>query len=125
MVTILLVGILGGLGAVSRYLLDRNIQGHTDSFFPFGTFAVNMLGATALGVIDGLGAIKSLPGVYVAVLCVGFVGGFTTFSTLMYESFSLLTTRGQRTFGVLNLLATVVLGIALYSIAFSFTKTFG
>ncbi len=124
MVITLMVGIFGGLGAVSRYLLDRSVQGRTKSFYPFGTFVINMLGATILGVIDALGALRILPTSFVAVLGVGFVGGFTTFSTLMYESFSLLTTKGRRRFGVTNIVASITLGVTLYFIAYTIAKGF-
>ncbi len=118
----LIVGAFGGLGAVSRYLLDRGVQSRAKSFFPFGTFAVNMLGATMLGAIDALGALRTLPASYVAVLGVGFIGGFTTFSTLMYESFFLLISRGRRLYGLTNIIVSVVLGVTLYFIAFILTK---
>ena len=83
-----------------------------------------MLGATILGVIDALGALRILPTSFVAVLGVGFVGGFTTFSTLMYESFSLLTTKGRRRFGVTNIVASITLGVTLYFIAYTIAKGF-
>lgn len=81
----------GACGSVARYLLSKLVQDNALSNFPFGTMTVNILGCLLIGMVYGLAennicispALKLL-------LTVGFCGGFTTFSTFMNESLSLL-----------------------------------
>ncbi|WP_201783084.1 fluoride efflux transporter CrcB [Pyrodictium occultum] len=85
----LLVALGGALGAVARWLFSKAIQaGHE---FPVGTLAVNVLGSILLGFV--LEA-SLLYGVFTRdqrlLIATGFAGAFTTFSTFMYESFSLV-----------------------------------
>jgi len=88
---IMLVAAGGALGSVARYLLSKAVHDTVLSVFPFGTLTVNVLGCLLLGVICGLAG----NGVAVSrgarlVMVAGFCGGFTTFSTFMNESVSLM-----------------------------------
>lgn len=88
---ILAVGAGSCLGGVVRYIASRCIRLHTDSMFPWETFAVNVSGCLIIGIIYGLldrGFQLSIP--MKLFLTVGFCGGFTTFSTFMNESYLLL-----------------------------------
>ncbi|MEH7501879.1 CrcB family protein [Neobacillus drentensis] len=79
---IIFVSIGGFFGAISRFAISR-IPNKTG--FPFATLSVNLIGAFLLGLIFGLdvkGSLYSLMGI-------GFMGAFTTFSTLMLESVKL------------------------------------
>lgn len=105
---ILVIGILGGIGSVARFLLDRTISLGTAGSFPFGTFTVNSIGAFLLGLVAALGL---PPGPEVAIEA-GALGGFTTFSTMMLESHR-LAEDGQAGLGIANFTASLVLGIAL------------
>jgi fluoride exporter len=89
---VLLAGIGGALGAVLRYLVSGIYPVYRD--IPTGTLLVNFTGSTILSMIT-FGA-NPLP--YFAD--VGFLGGFTTFSTFSYESFCLLERREFRVFGI-------------------------
>lgn len=76
------VALLGGLGAVGRYLIHSAIVRADPSEFPLATFTVNILGSFALGLLAGAGASHSL-------LLLGgtaVLGAFTTFSTWMWET---------------------------------------
>ncbi len=88
---ILLVAAGGAVGSVARYLLSKAVQSTVLTSFPFGTLAVNLLGCFALGLLCGIPALQTdrMRGVNL-LLCTGFCGGFTTFSTYMNESASLL-----------------------------------
>lgn len=77
---VLLVSIGGFLGAVCRYVLTRKIQ--HNKIFPFGTLVVNLLGAFLLGLVVGM----QIKGFLYAFIGIGFMGAFTTFSTLKLES---------------------------------------
>lgn len=99
----------GALGAGARYLLDGAIMRGRKGAFPVGILIVNILGAFLLGLLTGLGALISPP--WMAILGVGVLGGFTTFSTVSVETV-LLAQRGRRDWAWLNLLGTLGLCLA-------------
>lgn len=81
----------GAVGSVARYLLSRAVQGTVLSAFPFGTMTVNVLGCFVLGAVCGLADNSvAMSREMKLVLTMGFCGGFTTFSTFMNESASLI-----------------------------------
>ena len=81
----------GAIGAPLRYLLDLHIQARHDSVFPWGTLAVNLAGCFLFGWIWSVGAERELIGAESrAILLVGFLGAFTTFSSFAFEGVGLL-----------------------------------
>ena len=82
MIVAIAIGLLGGLGSVARFAVHRGITREHPSDFPLGTFVVNVIGAFAIGVMFGANADQDLT----LILGLGFLGGFTTFSTWMFES---------------------------------------
>ena len=106
--TILAGALAGGVGAVCRFLLVGVVQRRTGSELPLGTAVVNLVGAFAIGLVAGGEAETT-----VVVMMVGFLGGFTTFSTWMAESFRLGLVPRPRGVAILNLSLTLLLGIAL------------
>ncbi|MBT2649454.1 CrcB family protein [Bacillus sp. ISL-34] len=82
------VGFGGAAGAILRYCVILT-AGH--SFFPFGTFLINIVGSFLLGMINGYFASKKKSLVFLA-LGSGFCGGFTTMSTFSQEVVNLLQT---------------------------------
>ena len=83
---VLAVLVTSGLGAVARYGLAGIVQRRSGSTRPWGTAAVNISGALLLGVATGLHAAGRIDGDVLVVIGIGFLGGFTTFSTWMVES---------------------------------------
>ena len=76
------VVVIGGVGAVLRFLVDRTVSGRVARSFPFGTLVVNLSGALLLGFLSGLALSP-----HVALLAgTAFVGSYTTFSTWMLET---------------------------------------
>ena len=105
--TIVAIGIAGALGALARYGVDGWISRRLPSTFPWGTFAVNVSGALVLGFLMTVltEQVTAAPWVR-SGLTIGLLGGYTTFSTLSYESYRLLEG------GALGLAAANVLGSA-------------
>jgi CrcB protein len=104
----------GALGALARYGVEGAITRRVAAF-PWGTFVVNVSGSFALGfVVTLLGERLAVASWLRAALAIGFLGAYTTFSTLSLESYRLLESRSYGLAGA-NLLGSVVAGlVALY-----------
>ena len=94
-------------GGLTRYYLSGWIYGLLGRAFPYGTFAVNIIGSYFIGLIMELGLRSTfIPDTLRLGLTVGFMGGLTTFSTFSYETFKLLED-GQFIVAFANVLASV------------------
>lgn len=100
------IGLAGGVGAVTRFVVDGVVATRAVSEFPLGTFVVNLSGAFALGVVAG----AALGDDAYRLLATGLLGGYTTFSTWMFES-QRLGEDGELRLGVVNLVGSLVLGV--------------
>lgn len=111
---LVLVGVLGAAGALSRYAVGSAV-GTTS--FPWPTLAVNVAGAFLLGLVLVAGPARWDDDVVVGV-GVGFLGAFTTFSTFGVETHTLL--RGER-YGAAAayVVASVLLGVAAAALGWS------
>ncbi len=119
---IILVAIGSMLGGVARYLAAFFITKNITSAFPYGTFAVNVVGCLAIGGIYGL---SERYGWFSAdlrlFLATGFCGGFTTFSSFAYENIQLLQDKDYLTFGTYSGLS-FAFGLFAAFIGLSLTK---
>jgi CrcB protein len=115
------VGVAGFFGAIARYGLEGFVSQRTGEFFPWGTFVVNITGSFVLGFLFATlveGQSTMAPWLRTAIT-VGFVGAYTTFSTLTLETFRLiedgdLLRAAANSFGSLAAgLAAVYLGVVL------------
>ncbi|WP_277058355.1 fluoride efflux transporter CrcB [Trichlorobacter lovleyi] len=94
-------------GGLTRYYLSGWVYSLLGRAFPYGTFAVNIIGAYCIGLIMELGMRSTLLSDTLRVgLTVGFMGGLTTFSAFSYETFKLLE-EGQFLMAFANVLASV------------------
>jgi CrcB protein len=110
-VTVLLVGLGGFAGADARYLIDGWVAERVAGPFPWGTFVINISGSFAVGVLFGLAIERAiLPADIRAPLMIGFFGAYTTFSTLMLETWRLWE-NGAQTQALLNLVGSSMVGI--------------
>lgn len=102
------VGLLGGVGAVARFLLDGGVARRLGRAFPYGTLAVNLSGAFLLGVLVG----AALSADALRLVGTGLIGAYTTFSTWALESHR-LGEDGELRLGALNFAVSLLLGVAL------------
>lgn len=100
------VAVLGGIGAVLRFLVDRAVTGRLAGAFPSGIFVVNISGALLLGLLGGLA-----PDSTTALLAgVALIGAYTTFSTWMLQTLEL--GEGRRYWlAVANIVLSLAVGI--------------
>lgn len=89
---LMMIALGGALGAVSRFLLGNAVSKAIGSALPYGTFVINVIGCFAMGLLMTLIVDREmLPAAWRLFLCVGFLGGFTTFSSFGYEALMMLT----------------------------------
>jgi CrcB protein len=109
---ILLIGLGGFFGANLRYVVQVWSAGRWGSGFPYGTLLVNVTGSLCLGFIVTLATQRiAMSPDWRLFLTVGFLGGYTTFSSFTVETLSLLET-GNWTASAAYLLGNVLLGLA-------------
>ena len=101
------VALLGGAGAVARFLLDGAVSARAGRAFPWGTLAVNLSGAFALGVLAG----AALGGDARRLAATGLLASYTTFSTWALEAHR-QGEDGRFGGAALNIAAGLVLGLA-------------
>ena len=111
---ILLVGIGGALGSVSRYLLGTWILSVSRSIdFPYGTLTVNLIGCFVIGFLSQLAEARgAFTSESRALIFVGILGGFTTFSSFGNDTINLLHD-GESFNALANVGANVILGLLL------------
>lgn len=119
LVLLIFVGLAGALGALARYLFGRYVAERVSSQFPLGTLLINITGAFVIGLFFALTTRHVMGVAQQTVLATGFLGGYTTFSTMSWEGVQLVrggsTPRGFLYLGgsaLLGLLAAA-LGMAL------------
>lgn len=112
MLLVLAVALGGAAGALARYGLDRFIEHHLLTVFPWSTFVINITGCFAAGLAVVLLVDRhDTPDWVRTGIVVGFLGAYTTFSTFAQESHDLLS-QGHAALGVADAAGSVVVGIA-------------
>jgi fluoride exporter len=104
---LLLVAVGGAAGSVLRFLCQRALN---NSFFPYGTLAVNIAGCLLIGILFGFFQKGNFSSNFYLLLVSGFCGGFTTFSAFTQESIVLLTQQRWTLF-LLYVLGSVTAGL--------------
>ena len=113
MYRILLIGLAGLVGTLTRYSLSAWVDTRWDSALPTGTMAVNLIGCFVIGVVVHLAERQYLldPDIRAAIL-VGLLGGFTTFSSYAVQTFNLLVA-GRILLAAANLAISNIAGLVL------------
>ena len=118
---IILVGAGGFIGASLRYLTSNWLIQSSRLGFPVGTFSVNLLGCTLLGIFVGLGLEKNSTLSLREFVAVGVLGGFTTFSTFGLELFKMLQA-GYFKMTAIFMLGSVFLGLGCIGLGIFITR---
>jgi CrcB protein len=112
----LLVAIGGGTGALARYVAASAIMTRFGGRFPLGTLAINVTGSFLIGfLMTTLTERFQLDPRWRLLLVVGFLGGYTTFSSLEWETYTTVREGGLWT-GMLNVVSSVMLGYVAVSL---------
>ena len=122
---VILVALGGAAGAVTRYVVDGFIAERVTSAFPWGTLVINLSGSALLGVLFALAIEKGvLPPSVRAPLMIGFLGAYTTFSTLMLESWRLVED-GALGLAFANVAGSAVLGLGAMLVGLTIGRALG
>lgn len=106
----LLVGIGGVFGAITRFLLGKWITNKTSIVLPFGTWIINITGSFILGILSVLHIHDVIPEWIWVLIGIGFFGAYTTFSTFGVETMQLIQKKDLRD-AVIYVITSVALGI--------------
>ena len=106
------IAVAGALGALVRYWLDGVVSRRTGGGFPWGTFAVNVTGSFLLGLVFTLLTQRYRVDPWLrSGLTIGFLGAYTTFSTLSLETYRLFED-GAAGLAALNAVGSLAAGLA-------------
>ena len=114
------VGIAGSMGAILRYLIGVSLL--TNSSFPYGTLTINLIGSFLLAwLTTNLFKRLSISPIIATAVGTGFVGSFTTFSTLSVETIKMFQA-GNILLGLLYLLVSICGGLLMSRLGFIVNK---
>ncbi|MGW0734273.1 fluoride efflux transporter CrcB [Streptomyces sp. NPDC002851] len=113
----------GAVGAPLRYLTDRVVQSRHDSVFPWGTFAANVAGCLALGLLTGAVLAGAASSQLHLLLGTGLCGALTTYSTFSYETLRMAES-GARFYATMNVLVSVVAGLGAAFVGVALAEAF-
>ena len=120
MITVLMVGVGGFVGSVMRYMIGVWFQSMPwNSWIPYGTLTVNVAGCFLIGLFAGLAQTRLFLGDGTwALVVVGLLGGFTTFSSFGYETIAMVR-EGHLLAAAANVSLHVAVGLTAVWIGFS------
>jgi fluoride exporter len=107
---VLFVALGGAIGSAARYLVGGWFAVRFGAAFPYGTFVINVSGSFIIGFFLAFAQDRvSISPYWRLFFAVGFVGGYTTFSTFEYEAIRLLQD-GEMLLAAVYLMGSVVTG---------------
>jgi len=112
----------GAVGSLARYIVSGIPYRFVNTIFPWGTLAVNLIGSFFIGLLWGIFEEQNLSPNFRSLVFVGFLGGFTTFSTYSLETLNFLRD-GEYKLGLVNVLANNILGIGLAFVGFVIARS--
>ncbi|RUA06585.1 MAG: fluoride efflux transporter CrcB [Fusobacteria bacterium] len=108
----LLVGIGGGIGALSRYVIDKYISSKVKHHIPFGTLGVNLIGLFLIGFFYSVFEHHIVSENLKHFIVVGFLGALTTFSSYAYGTLILFEKKKIKE-AIYNILLNNILGMVV------------
>ena len=114
MLEVFLVFIGAGFGGVLRFVLGSMVYSYTGRYFPYGTLAINLTGCFLIGLmyITITQKFPNLSTYLSALIIVGILGGYTTFSSFSLETLRLIQD-GKPLYALINIFVSVILGLIL------------
>ena len=107
-----LIAVGGAAGSLARYAAGTAIMTRFSSRFPLGTMVVNVTGCFLIGLLTTLLTERFSPGTnWRPLLVIGFLGGYTTFSSFEWETFAAARS-GSPWVGFINVVGSVGFGYA-------------
>lgn len=107
----------GAVGALGRYVLSNGLQGMLGTAFPWGTMGVNVSGSFFMGLLFAVIVRGDVPPEFQALVAVGVLGSFTTFSTFSLETLTLLQ-EGAWVRATVYAMGSLALGLAAVAAGF-------
>lgn len=108
----LLIALGGGAGSLVRYLVGMAVTARYGARFPWGTLAVNVTGSFLIGLLMTVLTERLVVSPnWRFALVIGFLGGYTTFSSFEWETYSAVRAGGFW-IGAVNVAGSVMLGYA-------------
>ena len=118
---VIVLSVGGALGVNARYWLGVWMNRWASPRFPWATFTINISGSFAIGFLTTVLA-RWIPHPHVRLLVlVGFLGGYTTFSTYAFESLTLWE-RGETTLALTNLVGSMLAGFAAVALGVALAR---
>ena len=119
----ILIFIGGGIGSIARYLVTMIAKNLTNVNFPFGTLTINIVGSFLMGIVTALITHKITANneSIRLLLAVGFLGGFTTFSSFSMETFTLIE-KHEIFYAVANVVTNVTFGLLAAYLGFKLIR---
>jgi len=122
---LILIGLAGLAGTLCRYGLSGFVARRFGETFPTGTLLVNIIGCFVAGfLLYTLNERFLISEIVRTTVMIGFLGGFTTFSSFGVQTFTLLR-EGETFFAVMNVLLSNVIGIGMVWVGYSLAKVTG
>lgn len=112
-----LIALAGGLGAATRFILDGLVRERTSGSYPWATTMINTSGSFLLGLLVG----SSIDSNWQSIAGIGFLGGYTTFSTASYET-ARLAHHGRYGAALANGLGQLLVTLAAASLGYWLTN---
>ncbi|MBM7558517.1 fluoride efflux transporter CrcB [Marinitoga litoralis] len=118
--SLIYIGLGGFFGAIFRYIVSKYINTSFPlSNMPYGTLVINIIGAFILSFLMSLSIYKlEIPKNFMLFFATGFIGSFTTFSTLMYETI-ILSEESFNLYSLIYLTLSIMLGLLFSFIGYS------
>jgi CrcB protein len=120
------IAVFGALGALARYGVSGIVQRLWRTTFPVGTLVVNLSGAFAAGLLLGIASMRTVGEIVILAGGVGFLGGYSTFSTWMVETVLAAESGGRSGTrrAAENLVIPLIGGVIAVSVGFALGRWF-